>query len=142
MFLQATTTHFTFTEGDRTLSIGELSGVVLSDADRLPEVASLQITLEGTQENGDEFVFVNATPVTGGGFESGAEVSLNQAASLLEYQVSRRDGTSHSRAMFGLISMSPFHAMFGPTLVPFLTHTNAILVGSILLSTLAALIWI
>jgi len=118
LFLQATTTHFTFTEGDRTLSIGELSGVVLSDTDRLPEVASLQITLEGTQENGDEFVFVNATPVTGGGFESGAEVSLNQAAPLLEYQVSRRDGTSHSHAMFGLIPC----LLSMPCLVPLLCH--------------------
>ena len=99
LFLQATTVRFTLTEGDRVLSIGELSGVVLSDADRQPEVASLQITLEGAQANGDEFVFVNATPVTGmAGFESGSDVSLNQVASLQEYQVSRRN-------MTGLISM-------------------------------------
>ena len=85
--IQAAAPQLLFTEGDVSLPIGTLSGVVLMDADRDPIVENLTVTLTGIRDQGSELLSIDASIVTDEEVPLGSAITISRRNSLANYQV-------------------------------------------------------
>ena len=85
--LQVSTPQLVFTEGDVSLAVGLMSGVMLEDADREAFVENLTISLVGSQDQDNEFLLINASYITDEEIPDGAMIRISRRNSLANYQV-------------------------------------------------------
>lgn len=88
LFLQASEELLMFSEDDRVIEVGTLSGVTLVDEDREAMMERLVISLEGSLEVGVESLVVDTLSVLPeGGLVSSNRIEINRLSSIQSYQV-------------------------------------------------------
>lgn len=89
--LQANVTTLTYREGDQSLAVGVLSGVMLMDADTDSIIQSLALTLRGIREEGSEALVVDTSSIVPGGglvrVSGDSSTGFTTVSSLQNYQV-------------------------------------------------------
>lgn len=86
--LQASNIRLTYSEGDRGLSVGALSGITFVDADRNALIERLVVSLNGSLESDRESLVVDTSFILpGGSLISSPLIELTRTSSLQSYQV-------------------------------------------------------
>ncbi len=88
--IQAVSPMVTYTEGDVSVRVGELSGLTITDGDLNPIVTEMTVALSGALESEDEFLVLDTSAIGGEGLVNGASISLQDSSSLDNYQVRKQ----------------------------------------------------